>query len=204
MNRLQQIASTQVAPETKRLFDAKDKPPAKPIMKRSLIVLALWAFTAYHSNATAATLLSNRVGGTLKTSQLRTQVWVEKRAHKVNLDSNGVILKGYDPVAYFAQKKAVKGSSKYQSTYQGATYYFSSAADLATFKANPSKYVPQYGGFCANGVKNNNLRDADPTVFFIVKGKLYVCESHAAEREFRTHEDEDIVTANRNWYQLRD
>jgi len=113
-------------------------------------------------------------------------------------------LQGYDPAAHFAQKKAVKGSSKYQSTYQGATYYFSSAADLATFKANPSKYVPQYGGFCANGVKNNNLRDADPRVFFILKGKLYVCESRAAEKEFRTHEDEDIVTANRNWYQLRD
>ncbi len=66
---------------------------------------------------------------------------------------------GGDPVAYFTQNKAVKGSSKYQSTYQGATYYFSSAADLATFKKNPSKYVPQYGGFRANGVKNNQLND---------------------------------------------
>jgi hypothetical protein len=44
--------------------------------------------------------------------------------------------------------------------------------------------------------------DSDPTVFFIVKGKLYVCSSPAAEREFRAHEDEDIVTANRNWEQL--
>src|SRR5258708_19555404 len=70
-------------------------------------------------------------------------------------------------------------------------------------KANPSKYVPQYGGFCANGVKNNNLRDADPRVFFILKGKLYVYESRAAEKEFRTHAAEDIVTANRNRYQLR-
>jgi YHS domain-containing protein len=82
-------------------------------------------------------------------------------------------------VAYFTQKKAVKGSSKYQTTYQGATYYFTSAADLATFKKKPSKYVPQYGASCANGVKNNRLVDADPTVFF-------------------------IMTANRNWYQLRD
>ena len=62
--------------------------------------------------------------------------------------------------------------------------------------------VPQYGGFCANGVKNNRLVDADPTVFFIVKGELYVCESRAAEKEFRANEDEDIVTANRNWHQL--
>jgi YHS domain-containing protein len=62
------------------------------------------------------------------------RVWIEQGVHKVNVDSNGVILKGYDPVAYFAQKKAVKGSAKYQSTYQVATYYFSSAADPATFK----------------------------------------------------------------------
>ena len=67
------------------------------------------------------------------------RVWVEKGSRKVNVDSNGVILKGYDTVAYFTQKKAVKGSSKYESTYQGAIYYFSSAADLATFKRNPSK-----------------------------------------------------------------
>jgi YHS domain-containing protein len=59
------------------------------------------------------------------------RIWVEKAIRKLNVDSNGVILKGYDPVAYFTQNKAVKGSSKYQSTYQGATYYFSSAADLA-------------------------------------------------------------------------
>jgi YHS domain-containing protein len=147
MNRLQQVASTQVAPKTKRLFDPKDRTLAKPIMKRSLIVLALWALTAYHSNATAANLLFGRIGATLKASQLTTQVWVEKRPDKVNLDSNGVILKGYDPVAYFAQKKAVKGSSKYQSTYQGATYYFSSAADLATSKRIRQNMFRNTAGF---------------------------------------------------------
>jgi hypothetical protein len=48
-------------------------------------------------------------------------------------------------------------------------------------------------------VKNNTLVDADPTVFFIIKGKLYVCASPADAKEFRAHEDEDIITANRNW-----
>jgi len=171
-------------------------------MKHKLMVLACCAAAAHISGGTAVPVPSNRVSGDLKTSHLGMRVWVEKGARKVNVDSSGVILKGYDPVAYFTQKKAVKGSSKYQSTYQGVTYYFSSAADLATFKKNPPKYVPQYGGFCANGVKNNKLTDADPTVFFIVKGKLYVCASPAAEKEFRAHEDEDIVTANRNWEQL--
>jgi len=103
-----------------------------------------------------------------------SRVWVEKSARRVNVDSNEVILKGYDVVAYFTQDKAIKGSSNYQTTYEGAIYYFSSAADLTAFNKNPSKYVPQYGAFCANGVKNKRLVDSDPTVFFIAKGKLYV------------------------------
>jgi YHS domain-containing protein len=171
-------------------------------MKHGLIVFALTALIAHNSSATVTNFPPDRLGKNLKISHPGMRVWVEKGVHKVNVDRNGVILKGYDPVAYFTQKKAVKGSPKYQSTYQGATYYFSSAADVATFKKNPSKYIPQYGGFCANGVKNNTLVDADPTVFFIVKGRLYVCASPADAKEFRAHEDEDIITANRNWYQL--
>lgn len=60
----------------------------------------------------------------------------------------------------------------------------------------------QYGGFCTNGVKNGKLTDVDPTMFFIVNRKLYVCESSTAMQNFRAHEDEDIVPANRNWLQL--
>lgn len=130
------------------------------------------------------------------------QVWAERRAGKVNVDSNGVILKGYDPVAYFTQKKPVKGDPKYQAKYQGAIYQFSSAANLATFKKNPSKYAPQFGAFCANGVRNKQLNDSDPDVFFIVKGKLYVCASPEAKKEFQANEDEDIVAANKAWQEL--
>jgi YHS domain-containing protein len=169
-------------------------------MKQSLIMLALVAMAASQSSAIAANSISEPVD--FKNSQLKVTVWVEKGAHKVNLDSKGVILKGYDPVAYFRQNKAVKGDPKYQTAYQGAIYYFSSAADLATFKKNPSHYAPQFGGFCANGVKNKALNDSDPTVFFIIKGKLYVCESATAAKEFRSKEDDDVVTAERNWYQL--
>ncbi len=202
MNSIQQVDSARVSAKTQYILAAKCKTLPQPRMKHSFIVFALWALTAYYGSAAVTNFPSHRAAGDLKTFNPGMRVWVEKGIRKVNVDSNGVILKGYDPVAYFTQNKAVKGSSKHQSTYQGATYYFSSAADLATFKRNPSKYAPQYGGFCANGVKNNRLRDADPTVFFIVKGKLYVCESPAAEKEFRAHQDEDIVTANRNWYQL--
>jgi YHS domain-containing protein len=202
MNSIKQVEAAHIPNKTKRVLDAQSRAPAEPRLKQGFIVFASWALVTYTSSAMQISYPSDREGRDLKTFHPATRVWVEKGTHKVNVDSRGVILKGYDPVAYFTQNKAVKGTPKYQSTYQGATYYFSSAVDLATFKKNPSKYAPQYGGFCANGVKNNRLVDADPTVFFIIKGKLYVCESPAAEKEFRANEDEDIITANRNWNQL--
>jgi YHS domain-containing protein len=158
MNRIQRVDPSQISGKTKRFVDAKYKTLAQPIIKQSLVVFALWALAANNSSATVTNFPSDRVGGNLKTFHPGVRVWVEKGAHKVNVDSNGVILKGYDPVAYFTQKKAVKGSSRYQTTYQGAIYYFSSAANLAAFKKDPPKYVPQYGGFCANGVKNNSVK----------------------------------------------
>jgi YHS domain-containing protein len=197
MNQIQQVDPAKVSTRTRLAVKCKTLPRRR--MKHSFVVFALSVLTTFYSYAAVANIPFDR---DLKSFHPGMRVWVEKGTRKVNVDSNGVILKGYDAVAYFTQNKAIKGNAKYQSSYQGATYYFSSAADLATFKRNPSKYVPQYGGFCANGVKNNRLIDADPTVFFIIKGKLYVCESPAAEKEFRAHEDEDIVTANRNWYQL--
>jgi YHS domain-containing protein len=119
--------------------------------------------------------------------------------HRLNVDSNGVILKGYDVVAYFSQHKAIKGSPKYQTSHGGATYYFSSAANLAAFKPNPSKYVPQFGGCCANGVKSKRLLDSDPTAFFVTKGKFYVSASHAVEEQFRSNEKENLRKAYENW-----
>jgi len=66
----------------------------------------------------------------------------------VNIDSQGVILKGCDVVAYFKQRKPVKGDPAIKSLYQGATYLFASGANKADFDKDPAKYVPQYGGFC--------------------------------------------------------
>jgi YHS domain-containing protein len=110
-----------------------------------------------------------------------------------------VILKGYDAVAYFSQHKAIKGSPKYQTSHGGATYYFSSAANLAAFKANPSKYAPEFGGYCANSVRSKKLVDSDPTAFFVTNGKLYVCSSHADVEQFRSHEKENLRKAYENW-----
>jgi YHS domain-containing protein len=117
----------------------------------------------------------------------------------VNVDKNGVILHGYDPVAYIKQKKPVKGDPKYSSSFGGATYYFASADDKAEFDKTPAKYVPQYGGYCANSMTKRKLADIDPNVFFVYKGKLYVCSSPKAVKEFKSDPDANVKKADTNW-----
>ena len=107
----------------------------------------------------------------------------------VNCDKNGVILKGYDPVAYFPQNRAVKGNPKYSSTYGGAIYYFASAEHKAGFDKAPAKYAPQYGGFCANSMSKRRIADIDPNEFFIYKGKLYVCTGPSELKTFTAKPD---------------
>jgi len=63
--------------------------------------------------------------------------------------TDGVGLKGYDPVAYFTDRQPTKGSSQYSFEWKGVMYQFTSADDLQRFKTDPEKYLPQYGGYCA-------------------------------------------------------
>jgi YHS domain-containing protein len=117
---------------------------------------------------------------------------------KTNVDANGVILKGYDPVAYFTRHHAVKGNPSIQTRFRGAIYHFASVADKTAFDKNPSKYAPQYGAFCAYNLSIGKLRDSDPTVFFIYKGRLYVCSAADGMKKFRSNIDENIRRAEEN------
>ena len=81
---------------------------------------------------------------------------------EVNANGNDLAIKGYDTVSYFTKGMPIKGSNKFTSAYNGAIYQFSSADNRDLFKAEPSKYAPQYGGFCAFGVTMNKKFDTDP------------------------------------------
>jgi YHS domain-containing protein len=121
---------------------------------------------------------------------------------KVNVDSQGIILKGYDAVAYFKQEKPVKGNPEIKSSYQGATYLFASAEDKADFDKDPAKYAPQYGGFCAYGVTVGVLSDIEGPDGFVYRGKLYVCGNKDAGKSFMTDLDSNIEKADTNWQKL--
>ena len=118
---------------------------------------------------------------------------------RLNLESDGVILKGYDPVAYFTRHQAVKGNPGIHARFGGAIYVFASAANKVVFTKNPSKYVPQYGGFCAYHLTKGELKDSDPTAFLIYKGKLYVCSAADSSKEFRSNIDQNIRKADDYW-----
>jgi len=96
------------------------------------------------------------------------------RKSQFNLD-NGIAISGFDPVAYFNQSKAIKGKKELAVVDQGITYYFSSNVNKEEFKKDPSKYQPQYGGWCAYAMgKDGSKVEIDPATFKIIDGKLFL------------------------------
>jgi YHS domain-containing protein len=89
--------------------------------------------------------------------------------------ANGLAIEGYDPVAYFVEGKAVKGIKSISATVSGVTYYFSKEEYKKIFLKEPTKYVPQYGGWCAYaiGAKGEKV-EVNPKTFTIYNGKLYL------------------------------
>lgn len=98
----------------------------------------------------------------------------QQRVQQFNLEK-GIAIKGYDPVAYFTQNKAVKGKAEFAVIHQGVKYYFSSNDNKEEFKKAPAKYEPQYGGWCAYAMGETGEKvDFDPETFKILNGKLYL------------------------------
>lgn len=96
------------------------------------------------------------------------------RKQQFNIE-NGVAIQGYDPVAYFTQKKAVKGSPTQTYTYKNITYRFATPASRETFQKNPDQYEPQYGGWCAYAMGATGEKvEIDPETFKITDGKLFL------------------------------
>jgi YHS domain-containing protein len=85
-----------------------------------------------------------------------------------------IALKGYDPVAYFTDERAVVGDPQYQYEWDGAVYQFASAQHLALFKAEPDRYLPQYNNWCAASVAKGEKVYGNPEWWLVVDGRLYL------------------------------
>jgi YHS domain-containing protein len=115
--------------------------------------------------------------------------------------ADGFALKGYDPVAYFINGQPTKGSAQYSFRWKGVTYLFASAENLQRFKAEPDKYLPQYGGYCAYAMSLDRIADIDPHRWAIVGGKLYLNNGFIAQDLWSLNKSGNIESADRNWPQ---
>ena len=120
----------------------------------------------------------------------------------VNLDSSGVAIQGYDPVAFFTDHKPVKGNPKFVSKRDGAIYFFASKEHKALFNADPVKYEPVYGGYCAYGVTRGKLVEIDVNAFQIVNGKLLMQYSEDIRDDFNKDVNGNLAKAEATWPKL--
>ena len=108
-------------------------------------------------------------------------------------------IRGYDPVAYFTEGIAVKGGKDHTLGWLGATWRFASAGNRDLFAADPEKYAPQYGGYCAWAVSRDYTAPTDPDAFTVVNGKLYLNYNRKIMEQWLKERDENIESADRNW-----
>ncbi len=119
-------------------------------------------------------------------------------------DKNDVILAGHDVVAYFTENKPVLGDARFTAQHDGAVYRFASQGNRDLFRANPEKYEPAYGGYCAFGASLGKKFQIDGKAFEIVEGRLYVNKNLEVYKTWRKDIPGNIVKAEGAWTQIRD
>ena len=114
-------------------------------------------------------------------------------------ESNGVAIKGYDPVAFFKESKPVRGKDDLRFEYKGSTFVFANGDNRAAFAADPAKYAPQYGGYCALGTARGYKADIDAATFTVIDGRLYLNYNTQVQREWAADRARFIRQADERW-----
>lgn len=125
------------------------------------------------------------------------QVLAKPRINTLGL--SGVAIKGYDPVAYFTRGAPAKGSKQFALRHDGVEWRFASAANKSLFQADPAKYMPAYGGYCAYGVAQGYLVKIEPDAWAIRNGRLYLNYDRSIQRRWSKKPASYIATADRKW-----
>ncbi len=117
----------------------------------------------------------------------------------LNTDAHGLVIQGYDPVAYFTLKRPVMGSPAHRSQHAGGTYQFASAEHKAMFDAAPERYAPRFGGYCAYAASIDKVSPIDPAFWEIVDGRLILQHNQRAWDLWQKDPAGNLVKADRNW-----
>lgn len=112
---------------------------------------------------------------------------------------NGIAINGYDPVAYFRQSKDVAGQAAHRLRWMGAEWRFASAQNLADFEADPERWAPRYGGYCAYAVANGYTAKTEPNAWSVHEGKLYLNYNRAIRARWAVSKARFIAQADANW-----
>lgn len=117
----------------------------------------------------------------------------------INKGADSVAVKGYDAVAYLVSGKAIVGSAKFEYSWSDATWRFSSAENRKRFTRDPTRYAPQFGGYCAWAISRGYTADVDPEAFQIVDGRLYLIYSKSVQMRWDQDIPGNIAKAEANW-----
>jgi len=120
-------------------------------------------------------------------------------AKPVNTTFTGLALKGYDPVAYFTLGRPVKGDARLTFEWKGATWRFSTTEHRNAFVAEPERYAPSYGGYCAWAMSQGRLANIDPEAWKIVSGKLYLNYNDDIQKRWERDIPGFIAKADVEW-----
>jgi YHS domain-containing protein len=113
--------------------------------------------------------------------------------------SERVMLKGADVVAYFTEGTYRQGVAEHQSTLDGVSFWFASAAHKAQFEQSPQRYLPQYGGYCANGIAYGIPWGGDADTWKLIDGKLYIFGGQASKDGWELDEPANLALAEKYW-----
>ena len=119
-------------------------------------------------------------------------------------NTNGVALTGYDVVAFFTEKKPVKGDTAFKTNWQDVEWLFSNAAHRDAFKADPEKYAPQFGGYCAYGTAEGHKAPTETGTWTIVNDKLYFNYNKSVQKGWLKDQQHLIEKANAQWPSIKD
>ncbi|GAB4198225.1 MAG: YHS domain-containing (seleno)protein [Wenzhouxiangellaceae bacterium] len=124
------------------------------------------------------------------------------RADQVNTSSVGV--SGYDLVSYHTAKRPLRGNGHFVAEHDGVTYLFATGDNLRAFQADPQRYVPAYGGYCAYGVTKGKKFIADPEVWEIVDGRLYLNLDNRVKSAWVKDIPGHIREGDAQWREIKD
>ena len=112
---------------------------------------------------------------------------------------DSVAISGADPVGYFSQGRHVEGKEEFAAEWNGATWHFASAANRDAFLAEPERYAPQFGGYCAYAVAHGSTASTDPEAWTVKDGKLYLNYNKSIQTKWRADREAFIARADANW-----